>query len=1091
LPARLGRLRRAVLPLLPLAVLSSALAVPAATAAEGPSASFDYTMPDRFGLDENADGLTDYVAGTTDHPGSVEVDPATWHVDLDACASTDGAALEWRVVDQPDEAAPLTVTKNGDGCDDFDLDVPDEGTYRVELTATKDGVSSRTTVPVVVQDWLIVSLGDSYGSGEGVPDIEIPQDEYTEFLAAWRDFDTKLRKVTTIEADLEPFRRQEALWREYNAQYDAHCLPFQDPKTYDYWDPIECAKVLGYRADRLRTMISEAVALGVKIVGETFGDVVDAVDAFVEGVKQSVEAAAQLVETFQGKHNATWQDRRCHRSAYAGSAQAAKRLEQDDPRTSVTFVHLACSGASVVYGLLGRYTGVEKAGSDSNEWCNEPGGPFDPAPPAGACIAPQIDRANQMVGDREIDAVYISIGGNDAHFADIVVACMSQNPCYQENWLSDNEAERARTCKDPVWLDLVPGFFCHKFFDLLPDYDEDGNDVFKNAAQLWQEGKDGVVGDKMFKGHVTLFRDLAEAVSGSNGGNGKLLDWKDRNRVFLSEYVDATQDTDGTRCGDPKRGIRTIPGFSQHEFQWIADTVAPELNRNVEAATAAHGWTLVDGIYEDFAGHGYCADDNYLVRLQESFLRQGNKEGTVHPNVKGHAAYADNILREWKQAFYGSVDDLSTPRRPDQLAFADAGGPYTVAEGSTVPVEHDSVDHDGDALGFEWAVDQAVARVENNGERDARLVGIDDGETSVDLRLHDQEEGYATDTTSLTVTNVAPAVAAGADAESAEGSVWTGTASVTDPGTADTHTAVVDFGDGTAPEELAVTDGKVALSHRFVDDGRYDVQVEVTDDDGGVGTDGLVVTVSNAAPAVEQVVAPLEPQQVGTEVVATAGFSDAGTSDVHTATVDWGDGSRGPASVTEDAGAGEARASHAYTVPGTYRVTVTVDDADGGVTASTYEYVVVYDPSGGFVTGGGLLDSPAGAYRPDPSLTGTAHFAFVSKYSKGATVPTGSTSFRFTAGKLELESKTYQWLVVAGARAQYKGTGTVNGVAGHTFTVTAVDGDKLGKGKPDLLRVQIWAPSGGPVYDNQSGAPLDADPIQAIAGGQVQVQGTK
>ena len=127
----------------------------------------------------------------------------------------------------------------------------------------------------------------------------------------------------------------------------------------------------------------------------------------------------------------------------------------------------------------------------------------------------------------------------------------------------------------------------------------------------------------------------------------------------------------------------------------------------MKAATQAHGSTLVDGIYQGFAKHGYCADDNYLVRLQESFLRQGNKEGTVHPNVRGHAVYADNILREWKKAFYGSATDLSTPRRPDQLAFADAGGPYTVAEGSTVTVQHQSIDHDGDPLAFDWSVDPA------------------------------------------------------------------------------------------------------------------------------------------------------------------------------------------------------------------------------------------------------------------------------------------------------------------------------------------------------------------------------------------------
>ena len=1086
MPGQPGRLRRAALSLLPLAVAAPMLGVPTASAAEAPVASFDYTMPDRFGLDDNGDGLTDYVAGTTDRPGPVEVNPGSWHVDLDACSSTDGATLRWRVVDQPDPANPLTVTQDGDECDDFDLDVPVEGTYRVELTATDDGVSTITTIPVVVQDWLIVSLGDSYGSGEGAPDKEIPQDEYEEFLQAWRDFDTTIRRVATIEADLEPLRRQMELWQRYVDEYDAHCLPGKAD-----WGPLECAQVLGYITDRTRTTIQEAVKLGITVAHETLLDVAHAIDAFKTGLEQTAEAARQVVLTIAGAQAATWQDKRCHRSANAGSAQAAKQLEQADPRTSVTFVHLACSGASIVYGLLGSYTGVEKAGTDNNEWCNERTGPFDPGPPPGACIDPQIGEAQEIVGNREIDAVYVSIGGNDAHFADIVVACISQNPCYQDNWLSDAAGERSRFCGHELWVLTVPGLLCHGFFDALPSSDEEGGDAIKNAAQLWQEGRDGVVGDKMFKGHYALFLELAAELSGIEGNDGQLLTWDDRDRVFLSEYVDATEDSDGTRCGDPKRGIFTIPGFSQNEFQWIADTVAPELNANVEAATAKHGWTLVDGIYEGFARHGYCAEDNYLVRLQESFLRQGNKEGTVHPNVAGHKVYADNIVRKWKEAFYGSATDLSTPRRPDQLVFADAGGPYTVAEGSAVTMQHQSIDHDGDPLAFDWAVDPAIATVERDGHPDAALVGVDDGTTAVNLQVLDQEEGYAADSTELTVTNVAPTVDAGADAGAAEGAEWTGGASVTDPGTADTHTAVVDFGDGTAPQELAVTDGRIPLSHRYVDEGEYEVAVTVTDDDGGAGHDELVVTVTNEAPAVDPVVAPLEPQRVGTQVTVSAPFRDTGVADVHKATVDWGDGSRGAATVTETGGAGEVRGSHAYTVPGTYKVTVTVDDGDGGSTASTFQYVVVYDPSGGFVTGGGLLDSPAGAYKPDPSLVGKAHFAFVSKYAKGSTVPTGSTSFRFVAGGLELESKAYEWLVVAGARAQYKGTGTVNGVPGHAFTVTAVDGDQLGKGKPDLLRVQIWSPNGGLLYDNQSGAPLEADPVQGIAGGQVQVQGTK
>src|SRR3989442_6314365 len=54
-----------------------------------------------------------------------------------------------------------------------------------------------------------------------------------------------------------------------------------------------------------------------------------------------------------------WQDQRCHRSSVAGPSLAAKEIEQDDPHTSVTFLHLACSGAGIFEGLIGPYVGQE------------------------------------------------------------------------------------------------------------------------------------------------------------------------------------------------------------------------------------------------------------------------------------------------------------------------------------------------------------------------------------------------------------------------------------------------------------------------------------------------------------------------------------------------------------------------------------------------------------------------------------------------------------------------------------------------------------------------------------------------------------
>ncbi len=139
------------------------------------------------------------------------------------------------------------------------------------------------------------------------------------------------------------------------------------------------------------------------------------------------------------------------------------------------------------------------------------------------------------------------------------------------------------------------------------------------------------------------------------------------------------------------------------------------------------------------------------------------------------------------------------------------------------------------------------------------------------------------------------------------------------------------------------------------------------------------------------------------------------------------------------------------------------DAADNTSDGAACIQFVVYDPSGGFVTGGGWIDSPAGACKDTAvclDATGKATFGFNAKYKKGANVPDGNTEFQFHAGNLNFHSTDYQWLVVAGSTAKFKGTGTVNGVDGYTFQINADDGH------PDQFRMQIWHHGSGLVYDN-------------------------
>lgn len=263
------------------------------------------------------------------------------------------------------------------------------------------------------------------------------------------------------------------------------------------------------------------------------------------------------------------------------------------------------------------------------------------------------------------------------------------------------------------------------------------------------------------------------------------------------------------------------------------------------------------------------------------------------------------------------------------------------------------------------------------------------------------------------------------------------------------------------------------------DDGAYTLTAHTT---SPVDSASASLTLVNAAPEIPTVgVGPSALVAAGTTVTATAPFSDRGANDTHTCGVAWDDG--GAASTGTVAG-GSCSASRALATPGVYRISVTVTDDDGASATRAYEYVVVYDPNGGFVTGGGTVDVRAGSYPTEPDLSGRANFGFVSKYKKGATVPDGNTEFQFHAADLRFTSDTYQWLVVSGSKAQFKGTGSVNGVPGYGFLVTATDGSV------DRFRIKIWDGSGAIVFDNVLGASDGADP-QAVAGGSIVIHAKK
>lgn len=267
----------------------------------------------------------------------------------------------------------------------------------------------------------------------------------------------------------------------------------------------------------------------------------------------------------------------------------------------------------------------------------------------------------------------------------------------------------------------------------------------------------------------------------------------------------------------------------------------------------------------------------------------------------------------------------------------------------------------------------------------------------------------------------------------------------------------------------------------------YDDELNAFEVPAGQCAQGGVVDRSTA-PDIE-ITCPATPVAVDTTVTVSGELTDPDGS-AWSADVDWGDGNTDTdASVTP----GALSFTHAYAAPGVYEVAATVEDSTALTdTDSCSDYVVVYDPSAGFVTGGGWIDSPAGAYAADLGLSGKANFGFVAKYKKGATVPDGNTQFQFHAGNLNFHSTVYEWLVVSGPKAQYKGAGTINGAGNYGFILTAHDGQVAGGGDIDRFRIKIWDKSSGSVvYDNQSGDADTSAASDAVEGGSIVIHAKK
>jgi PKD repeat protein len=632
------------------------------------SASFDWSVPSRL--------VNDSDGSIREFTTPEEINPSSWPVNFDACDST-GAIVSYRWSIDGVPAGEMS------DCNGFSHAFPAEGTYRVSLTVgDSQGHTDTVDREVVVQDWLIVAVGDSYGSGEGNPDTPIPPDAFTTFNQAEADLEDAAKQLQTAQADLtaalqqvadvqtdftatmmqaEVVSNQLAILNQRVEERNAACSTF--PFTGCAAATVRVNEARAALLSALTTLGLQSLIDSTSTIQGELQKLVSAKQAALNAAVAARDVAQQAVDTATaardaaqagadialGKLTPRWRDTRCHRSANSGQLRAALELEKADPHTSVTLVHLSCSGATINNGLLGPYAGVEN--------------------PTPQDIPPQIDQAAALTAGREIDALVISIGGNDVKFSSIIKSCIKEEPCYEPPFAPDPASQQI---VDAICSPLAGGPFaiapqlqhpfnrCADFFSGLPAGD---------ASQFFQGG---ITELPSFYGKLQTA--IQDELSNLPAG-----------RVYLTEYPDATHDDAGHLCGyDPRsplaEQLANLPGVTLPEIQWSNTVVESGLRDAMRTAATVNGWNVVDGIFDAFATHGYCANDHWLVRLTETFGIQGNVDGAVHPNFEGHTVYRDRIASFLRRDFYVN-GEIGSPRVPGPCTGdCNGDGPVTVNE---------------------------------------------------------------------------------------------------------------------------------------------------------------------------------------------------------------------------------------------------------------------------------------------------------------------------------------------------------------------------------------------------------------------------
>jgi hypothetical protein len=273
---------------------------------------------------------------------------------------------------------------------------------------------------------------------------------------------------------------------------------------------------------------------------------------------------------------------------------------------------------------------------------------------------------------------------------------------------------------------------------------------------------------------------------------------------------------------------------------------------------------------------------------------------------------------------------------------ANAGGPYTVNEGSALTFNGNATDPGNDTLTFEWDFDYdgSTFTVDNSGVSNPTNTYTNDGSKTVGLRVRDDDGGVSSIATATTTINNVPATATiGTSFTGTEGTAVAFSSNATDPG-ADTLTYEWDFSFVTGTFNVDQSgDGLKAPNHTYTNDGDFIVALRVRDDDSTSSQVTASVTISNVVPTAS--VGGPYTGALGSPITFSGSATDPGAD---TLTYEWDFQYNGTTfstvGATTNSGVDLTAPKYTYTTSGTFTVALRVKD-DKGVSSIKSAQVTV------------------------------------------------------------------------------------------------------------------------------------------------------